>query len=1180
MSAATQSQYTSSMPLTVHLLGEPHVEVQGRRTELPPHRPVFLLIYLACAGDWVRREELLGVFWPDELEVQARRSLRVLLNRAKAFAWAQGLESEPLRLRLRVPCDVQALRTAFSRSDWETVVRLHRQPLLAGFPLANVPGFEAWCEAERDALLTMWRKATLQHAADLGAAGDHARAAALLGALLAYEPLAEDVLGRFLEQAYLGGDRDGALRGYTRFRDQLGRELGLEPLAHTQELFLTVQRAERLAVAATPATAERVRVPLAVYRPPRVVGRAHEAARARGAATPAVLVAGEPGVGKTRLLEELVPNAVWCRCREGLANLPYAPVVELIRADLGRVPELGSYREDLARLVPEVAPGLVPGPLEPLLAKARLTEALARWCEALGAPVVFDDLQWADPGTLELFVYLANRDAISRQTGLGTGLYGAYRHFEKSESLNAALAGLRAQGLLTEVPLAPLLAEEVRELVGELIGVPEGPVVFSRWLFGRSRGNPLFALETLKSLFETGVLQARGGGWHTHLDDVTRDYSELDVPPKIAELVTRRVANLSAGAQRVLQAVSVVGEGLSAARLARVLGLSELDAVDALESAEAAGLVEGGRFAHDLLRQSVYAALSPSRRRYLHAGVAAVLAATADPLVTAEHWLRAGNPEQAARYFAGAAESYLARGLPQEALGVLGRAQTLDLSERERAVLSLLEADGLLSLKRYDEAARLAAALLERREAHLKTKALILQTFLALRTGRLDEALAFGDAALALAAAGAPELYTEALLASANVCALSGRQESVIPRLEAVLRGNTGALTPRLLVQLHSNLAWLYCGTGRFEAALPLYERAVSLAETHSDRYWWVWSVANWLYCCLELGRPAVALPLAERALPHRHYDASEILAINVAKAYLELDRVGDALNLLERLLADCDDPSNCAVALGYLADLYHRTGQPDAGALALQEALYLLEHTPLDRARARVTIAALAHGSAEQREQVLGFVPDLNPRAVPSYVWRELQAALAASRTSRVHPPPAAQVRPAAAQGVPLPENSSYRNQPPQETRPPWAVASTGRLLLQLWLERVTPEGVQEVQRCADALGGGGAFACLIFVARGCQPPALPQQLGLVGFARQHHHKLRGVVFVAEDSGLRGNLMRVIMRAMAAVVPGIPVAVCEGLPDGLARLAPLCGTPRETLERELGWLLAQAGRG
>lgn len=659
---ARRERYSAAMPSGLHLLGQPRLE----GSELPPTKPVYLLLYLAYSGEWVGREVLAEVFAPESDEEAARRTLRVLLNRAKALSWAEGLEVEPTRLRWRVSSDVSAFREAIGQGDWPLAVRLHQFALLEGFPIKDAPGFEAWLELERETLLGAWREAALRCGLELGQRGQNTQAAQLLLQLLYHDPLAEDVLAAYMEQAYLSGQREDALSAYSAFAERIRRELGLEPLERTQKLVEQIRRVEPLAIP----TADTVSaIPLSLLRPPNLVGREHEQQRLLNSGQAVTLVAGEPGLGKTRLLSETFPQAEMVECREGLENLPFYPVLEYLKPRLAGLSSLGAYREDLARLIPELMPGSAPPPSDPHSAKLRLLEALARAFEGSHAPLVFDDLQWADSATLELLVLLATRGKRR--------LLGTYRKSEVGESLAKTLAALRSSHNLLEVFLEPLSKGAIQNLLAGLIGLEAGPPLFSKWLHRRSGGNMFFALETLKALFESGSLRVEGEGWSTPLDEITKDYSELEVPARIAELIERRMSALSEATRRVIQTASVVRGDFVARLLGGVAGLSELAVVEALEEAEAVGLVRGERFAHDLARQSIYTALPATRRKLLHRLWAETLQGQAEPLVVAEHWLEAGHPTQAAPFYHQAALSDLQRGQIASAVAHLRRSLEL-----------------------------------------------------------------------------------------------------------------------------------------------------------------------------------------------------------------------------------------------------------------------------------------------------------------------------------------------------------------------------------------------------------------------------------------------------------------------------------------------------------------------
>lgn len=470
------------------LLGKAQVRAGGDVKQLPADKRTALLAYLAYAGGWIERDRVAFLFWPDASESNARRNLRQLLKRTRQLPYARDVDIKPSHLRWNVDTDVAAFRAALACGDWTKATELYSGKLLEGLLFPEIGGFNTWLELERDALHSTFHNAVLHEAQALSAQGRFATAAERLERLLRDDPLAEDVLQAYLKNLYLAGRRGAALIAYERFTHSLKTELGLTPLETTEHLITTIRRAEPLAeMPTTPAA--RPSTPVAVLRTPRLVGRARELAALKEATTPLVLVAGEPGVGKTRFLEEAVPQAFWCSCVEGLHNVPYYPVATFVRKHLEVLPDLGPYHEDLARLVPEVAPDLKPPPLDPQTSKVRLLEALARLMTALKAPVVVDDLQWADSATLETLLFNASRGEVR--------LYGTYRTGEESPALQDTLKVLRSKGLVTEIHLQPLGADELQELLAHLIGIDDGPRLFSRWLHKSTGGNPMFVLESV-----------------------------------------------------------------------------------------------------------------------------------------------------------------------------------------------------------------------------------------------------------------------------------------------------------------------------------------------------------------------------------------------------------------------------------------------------------------------------------------------------------------------------------------------------------------------------------------------------------------------------------------------------------------------------------------------------------
>jgi DNA-binding CsgD family transcriptional regulator len=384
-----------------------------------------------------------------------------------------------------------------------------------------------------------------------------------------------------------------------------------------------------------------------------------------------VLVAGEPGVGKTRLLAELAAHAQdagWQvlsgRAYDSEGMPPYLPFVEALRGYIRGVPVetlqalLGSGADDLALLVPELASPQPNRPAVPSLTPEQqrywLFEHVADFLLALarsrapGMLLVLDDLHWADAPTLYLLLHLARRIG-----GAPILLAGAHRTVDRdrADPLAGLLAGLSREHLVHQISLAPFSHDEAGTLVAALTTKPPAPAVVDA-IYRRTEGNAYFVEEVVRRLHE-------GGG---DLNDPQR-VVELAVPESIRQVIDRRLARLSQETQRMLQTAAVLGDDIMIDVLGMGSGLASAPLLDALDDAMRAGLLTevGDRyqFRHALVRQTILADLRLHRRQRLHLRIARALEATTggrspESLATlATHYRLAGptaDPEKALIY--------------------------------------------------------------------------------------------------------------------------------------------------------------------------------------------------------------------------------------------------------------------------------------------------------------------------------------------------------------------------------------------------------------------------------------------------------------------------------------------------------------------------------------------------
>ena len=972
--------------MRLRLLGVPQVLLETWQP-LRPSNHAALLCYLAYRGAWVTRDEAALLFYPEVSTSAARTKFRQLLRRAKKLPGGEGLETTGERLRLVAESDVGALREALGRGDWGAASEAYRGTLLDGFDLRDAPGFESWLDLERAALHTTWREAALKHAATLAEREAFKTAADLLGRVLQSDLLAEDVVQKLMRYRYAAGQREAALRVYEAFRLELARELDLEPLEETEQLAALIAGAQPLEP--QPLRESPNKIPLTVQRPPQLIGREDALAQLLQRSRPVVLVGGEPGVGKTRLVSDAAPDALYLRCLEGLEEVPYFPLVNHLRDNLATLPELGMYADELARLVPEVAPGRSPAPADPTYGKVRMLEAWTRYlsmCASQGAPfgVFLDDIQWADASTLELLVYLAGQGTLR--------VVATYRSTEVRGHFKRTLESLEAANLATTLALEPLSDEAVTRLVASLSSQQEGPPLFSRWLYERTGGNPFFMLETLKALFEAGLVSEAGESWQSQVDDVTQDYSELEVPAAVAAVVQRRVRSLSQETQRVLPVAAVIREGFTPELLSRLTGLSPGAVVEVLDEAERGGLIDKTRFSHDLLRESLYDTLTSSRRSFLHGQVAALSAAP--PGVVAEHWLAAGNSQKAVAVWSQAARALSRRGLDIEARPLLERALSYaegDLKPRVQAQLAYVFdvlGEGALAEPLVEAVLRGAT------DPSIRAAALDIAAALASKRGKLEQAAALIQEAIGLIDES-DENWDSVRNEYGGILLNQGKFEAARDVTETELARLEKKPPSRYYLTHLQRLAILHEEQGQLEQAVQLYYQVIQKAREWQDIHSVPMNAGNLLGALVRLGRPEEALPLGEEMLA-LDLPRSDGLRFHLAKAYTVLERYAEARALLSHLTEHATLPVFKRVAWARLVGLHHLTNDTPAFEAALERTLQNLEVTTFPVSTAIACIAVLEFGDRAQKERLRPALASLDWEPLPRLVREDLERTLA----------------------------------------------------------------------------------------------------------------------------------------------------------------------------------------
>ena len=552
-----------------------------------------------------------------------------------------------------------------------------------------------------------------------------------------------------------------------------------------------------------------------------------------------VMIGGEPGVGKTRLAEELLLEArqrgLLCltgHCNEMAGAPPYIPFVEILEATARIVPR-EAFREALGDAAPEVArlmPGLrrlfpdIPPPLElpPEQERRYLFNSVQEFLErAAGVQplfLVWEDLHWGDDATLLLLQHIAQR--LHEVPML---IVGTYRDVELdvARPLARALEELLRQRLAHDLPLKRLPEADVAAMLRVLSG-QEPPAPLVQEVFRETEGNPFFVEEVFKHLTEEGKLFDAQGRWRPDLS-----IRELDVPRGVRLVIGRRLERVCPECRGVLTTAAVIGRGFSF-ELLEMLGDPSvgsgqgLDAdalLDAVDEAERAHLIistaDGSEarftFAHELIRQTLVSSLSLPRRQRRHLRVAEAMerlyARTLEEHAAdlAHHFYQAGtaaDPEKTVRYLA------------------LAGHQAMEAAAFEDAL-------------RYDE-----SALSLQPVDDLRGKAdLLYKRGLALRSlGRWEEAMADWRAALAAhEEMGNAEAVGRVSFTLADQLAYSGKLAESLEiqrRGLAALGERVSADRCRLLAQTGTHLSL----SGDYDAAASVLAEALTMAETLGDQ--------------------------------------------------------------------------------------------------------------------------------------------------------------------------------------------------------------------------------------------------------------------------------------------------------------------------------------------------------
>ncbi len=366
--------------------------------------------------------------------------------------------------------------------------------------------------------------------------------------------------------------------------------------------------------------------------------------RTTGGAGSLVMVVGEPGIGKTRLIEQFTAHAraagarvLMGRCYDGDWAPPFSPFVEAIKQHAASTPpqrlraQLGADAGVLARIVPSLherlsniaEPPTIPAEGERYRLLEAISEMLARLAAERPLVLVLDDLHWADKGTIAMLQQVARTSAAQHVLVLG-----AYRDVEldRTHPLAAALADLRRQKSFERIALRGLDRADVAELL-DTIAEQDVPAALSEAIAAETNGNPFFIKEVLLHLIEERKIVQEDGHWMSKLA-----IADMGIPEGVREVIGRRLSRLNDACNRMLTTASAMTGGFSWMELRAICEESDAMLLDALDEAlRAQVLVEpkigSYDFTHALIRHTLYEELSTPRRLLLHRRIGEALEA-------------------------------------------------------------------------------------------------------------------------------------------------------------------------------------------------------------------------------------------------------------------------------------------------------------------------------------------------------------------------------------------------------------------------------------------------------------------------------------------------------------------------------------------------------------------------
>ena len=627
--------------LEIELLGHFGVSVDGQRVD--GLRNPRLLAYLILNRDrTLTREEVAFALWPDSGDAQALTNLRRELHAIRHVLPDADrhvvLDHRAIRWRMDTPVSLDVAEFELAVGDaaadpdrLKAGIDRYRGDLLPGL-------YDEWLEPHRERLRRAFVDALVLLANRLEQRREYREAMAIMRRVIAADPLDEPAYRGLIRLAAAAGDRSAGLHAYHACSTVLNNDLGVAPSPETQAAYAALLAGDRGEQA--PARSEDG------APQNRLVGRSEQWAEleaavedARAGRTTMALLTGEPGIGKSRLAEELVRwartrgvAAAYGRCYAAEGGLVYATPTTWLRTEpfLGGLRRLDpSWLTEIARLLPELiaeTPGLpAPEPMTESWQRPRLFEAITRAIRtSTPALLVLDDANWSDDDTLEWVHYL-----LRAEPPIPVVVLLSVRSEELSANtrIQALMRDMHQRSALREIELGALSKDETLELA-ELVADRPLDSAERSTLFEGSEGLPLLVVELARSGLPTDSSDSRRA---SPLPEPLRSQGPGHLlPARVRAVIAARLDQLGPDARRLVELAAAFGRDFAFDALAAASDLDEPAVVGALDELWQRRLVrERGLgtydISHDRIRDVAYGEISPARRRILHRRIAQAL---------------------------------------------------------------------------------------------------------------------------------------------------------------------------------------------------------------------------------------------------------------------------------------------------------------------------------------------------------------------------------------------------------------------------------------------------------------------------------------------------------------------------------------------------------------------------